>query len=191
MTSRRRGGTAHSVRVVGEKRRPEHRAKRFTARGTTAVDDRMPALRACSSPQRSVSPIGRLLHCGANEQPMSCRCCARAVVEQLAPAVAASGRVSWPSCRKGIRWERYAPGHGCWERQCARMSVCACVCTVSRVHLSPFATVLLSYSRFSVTGNLPCYNSPSLTRDSPLTTFARLLCLLVLDYLNFSNYNLF
>ena len=81
MTSGRRGGTAHSERVVGEKQRPEHRAKRFTARGT-AVDDRMPALRACSAPQRSVSPIGRLLHCGASEQPISCRCCARAVVER-------------------------------------------------------------------------------------------------------------
>ena len=69
----------------------------------------------------------------------------------------AAGRVSWPSCREGIRWGRYAPRHG-WERQCARMSVCACVSTISRVDLSPFATAVLSYSRFSVTGNLLCYN---------------------------------
>ena len=63
------------------------------ARGT-AVYDRMmmmmmPAGRVCAAPLCSDSPIGRLLHCGASEQSVYCRCCARAVVERPISAATA------------------------------------------------------------------------------------------------------
>ena len=70
--------TGHSDRSGDEGRMEQ---TNFTARGT-AVVDRMPALRMCAAPQRSRSPIGRLLHYGVSEQSISCRCCARAVLER-------------------------------------------------------------------------------------------------------------
>ena len=78
------------------------------ARGT-AVDDRMPAPRACSALQRSSSPIGRLLHCGASEQSVACRCCARAVVERPISSATASLSLSLslaPSLSLSPGWRR-------------------------------------------------------------------------------------
>ena len=43
-------------------------------RDSVAHPDRMPAGSVCSAPLCRNSPIGRLLHCGASEQSVHCRC---------------------------------------------------------------------------------------------------------------------
>ena len=92
----------------------EMERRRLSARGT-AVDDRMmmmmPAGRVCAAPLCSDSPIGRLLHCGASEQSVYCRCCARAVVERpiaLLLRLSLSLSLGWRRLLLSAAWESEA-----------------------------------------------------------------------------------